>query len=226
MTGDGDEVPHLGYRKGRKGSAKGYPDPIEGRCNAAVDGKNGVRRRCKSRAGWGTDTPGYGMCRTHGGTAPNARASATAAMYADRFAGRIRFGQVLEVDPRLGLLAEFHRTNGFVAYLQQEIAATAGEDGRPALTRTAVTQAGEREDVVPLVKVWQWERKHLAAVAKMLEDIGFNDAQLDLFAAYQEHVIDVIEGVVRDLGHDPHAPAVAAAVGRRLELVAGGLSAP
>lgn len=215
-----DDAPHLSRRKRLPAGADGWPEPVEGRCNHRLV-RNDVPHRCGRRAGWGTATPGYGECRTHGGQLPNKRAAATQQMYADRFAGRIRFGQVLETDPRLGLLQEFNLTNGMVAYLVQELADTAGVDGRPELMQQVATAGGgSHRDVHPLVRVLQWERAHLARIAKMIEDIGFSEEQLDLFRAYQDRVVDLIEAVVRDLGRDPDDPEVRRLVAGRLALVA------
>jgi hypothetical protein len=196
------------------GDDEGWPPKQPGKCNARriVGGK---KKRCLRAAGWGTDHPGYGLCKGDLGRTPAAKRNAVREEYRTTMAGRARFGEVLDIDPFMGLLNEIGRTAGFMAHVQRRIAATAGEDGDPVLTQT--TSAGEIPSA--LWKILVEERKHFAAVCKMAHDAGIGKVTVDLVAAYQSRFLDILEATLRAAGVDPDAPEVSAAIVRHLALI-------
>jgi hypothetical protein len=137
------------------------------------------------------------------------------ALYADKMAGKTRFGQVLETDPRLGLLGEVNRSAGFLVYLQERISETEGETGHVELSEMGRT--GPAPTV--LVKLWKEEREHFARICKLAIDAGIEREKLDLIVSYTERVLDLIENVLRALGLDPDSPEVDAIVTRQLALI-------
>ena len=58
----GQPEPHGPRAPAPDADGDGYPPKRPGRCNArrTVGGK---KKRCGRLAGWGTDHPGYGLCR-------------------------------------------------------------------------------------------------------------------------------------------------------------------
>lgn len=85
------------------------------------DGHYGKKGQpCERNAGWGTDHPGVGYCRSHGGTskAPSV-VKFNARMMADAKARRenARFGMHVEIGPSQALLAMVHEAAGNVATL-------------------------------------------------------------------------------------------------------------
>ena len=73
---------------------------------------------CGHRAGWGTDHPGFGRCKLHGGCSPSGRAAAQRQMAA---AAVQRFALAVDVDPHEALLQDIQRTAGIVAYCERQI---------------------------------------------------------------------------------------------------------
>jgi len=197
------------------GDDEGWPPKREGKCNARRI-VNGVKKRCARAAGWGTDHPGFGLCKGDLGRTPAAKRNAVREEYRATMAGRARFGEVLDIDPFMGLLNEIGRTAGFMAHVQDRIADTAGPDGDPVITQ--VTSAGEIPSA--LWKILMEERRHFAAVCKMAHDAGIGKVTVDLVAAYQERFLDLVEAALRAGGVDPDAPEVSAAIVRHLALVA------
>ena len=131
------------------------------------------------------------------------------------YAGRLRFGQRVEVDPTTGLLDVVAKTAGFAAYVEQQLREAAGVDSDVPLTEKGIDGLD-----VPrtLVELWLRSQRQLAAVCKMAIDAGIQQQQLDLVRSYQDRVLDLVEGVLRDLGHDPDSISTSAVVMRRLAL--------
>jgi hypothetical protein len=203
--------------------ADGYPLPLPGYCNARNPKTMG---RCGRPEGHGTDYR-VGPCRAHGGRHPNGRRSAALATYAEVYSHDTLFGQALDLDPMVGLLEVGGKLAGFTAYLEREITrrADADADGRVQLVQQVTSANGAREMPDVLVGMWLDALDRQAKAHKLALDAGAQRAQLDLFAAYRDRVLDVLEAVLRDVGVDPDDPAVSEKVASRLMLVAGGLRA-
>ncbi len=95
----------------------------------AVDGgprrdKCGGRKRgpegglCTRPAGWGTQHPGYGSCKLHGGSTPNHNAKAERAAAADLAE---KYSVPRDVHPLDGVMEQYHRYAGQVAFLEQQV---------------------------------------------------------------------------------------------------------
>jgi hypothetical protein len=95
----------------------------------AVDGtprrdKCGGRKRgpegglCARPAGWGTQHPGYGACKLHGGSTPNHNAKAERLAAGDL---ADRYSVPRDVHPLDGVLEQYHRYAGQVAYLERQV---------------------------------------------------------------------------------------------------------
>ena len=81
---------------------------------------------CKQVKGYGTDHPGYGACKRHGGTTPNGKKHAALERARTELArvkgGMTFYGRRLQVDPEQALLEEMQRTAGAVRWLEAVMA--------------------------------------------------------------------------------------------------------
>lgn len=174
---------------------------------------------CKHEAGWGTDHPGHGKCKLHGGATPNHRRAAQREIAAEAVA---TYGLPREVAPHQALEEELWRAAGHVAFLAAEVASL--DD---AELTAPVGVAGESEDGVRhhprfephvLVRLYQSERRHLAEIAKTCIAVGLEERRVQVAERQGELLAKVIRGVLSDLGvaDRPEVPKV---VRRHLALV-------
>ncbi len=71
-TDSGPELDAHGERLSKQ--TKGSAEPLEGKCGAKIKNavaRFGEMRYCTREAGWGTEHPGFGSCKFHGGSTPN-----------------------------------------------------------------------------------------------------------------------------------------------------------
>lgn len=172
--------------------------------------------RCQKQAGWGTNHPGYGRCRLHGGNTPSgvkegARLRAEAEV--------VTYGLPREIDPQDALVEELYRTAGHVAYLAMVI----GELEQSELKQYAsagVDRALVWEKPSVWLELYQRERKHFAQIAKTCIDVGIEERRVQIAEQQGQLIAQVLRGVLADLGvaDHPDAPEV---VRRHLTLVGG-----
>lgn len=158
----------------------------------------GARRRstgepCLAIAGSGTDHKGIGRCKFHGGNTRNHRKNAVVREAKTR---RATLGLPVEVPASEALLWVVHATAGHAAWLSQEVAALPRE------------QLGEHEGRV-LVEMYGQERDRLTRASKAALDAGADARQLDLAEKFGSIAVQVIAGILDDLGvrNHPDAPA-------------------
>lgn len=165
---------------------------------------------CQHQAGWGTDHPGHGRCKFHGGASPSGRKHARTQQARQAVD---RYGLPREIDPHDALLEEVHRAAGAVSWLGQIVAVL--HDDKGDLVES--TMFGEQPSV--WLKLYQQEREQLRRVAKTAIDAGIAERQVRLAEQQGELIAQVIRGVLEDLGvaDRPEVPQI---VRRRLELVA------
>lgn len=188
----------------------------KGYCGAKL--RQGREGWCGNFAGQGTEHPGYGYCRKHGGTSPAlTRAAATeqAKEAVDNY------GLPRDIDPHSALLEELARTAGHVAFLQR----VTGELEQGAMVGPVGGGQGGFPSWEPSVwiRLYQAERKHLTQVAKTCVDVGIEERRIKLAEEQGELIARVINGVLGDLSLTKkqleEAPQV---VGRHLRLAAAG----
>lgn len=161
---------------------------------------------CTRPAGWGTPHPGTGRCKLHGGSLPGSVKGARRIQAEQAVAA---YGLPVDVDPMVAILQEVARTNGHVLWLHRLIGAM-----------DADSLVGDGS-ISPWLELYQRERRHLAAVSRDARSLGIEQTKLDLIVSYQTGVVDLLERVLRDLGHDPDTPEVSRVVLAHLEQVAG-----
>lgn len=193
-----------------------YGPALTGKCNAKLDKPDG-KRRCKNPAGYRTAHSGYGPCYHHFGSTPAQNRNAAADQYAAEYAGQIRFGEVIDTDPMVGILTEVGRSAGFIAFLERKLHSLADRSlgGDPPIL--VETDSGPQAS--PLVTLWRVERREFATKCKIASDMGLAAAQATVLEVLGGALAKLVEGVVQDLGHDPHDPQVEVMVQRRLELL-------
>lgn len=133
--------------------------------------RDGSGDTCKRPAGWGTDHPGYGSCKLHGGSMTSHKIRAKKEQAAQAAAA---YGLPIDIDPAQALLQEVHRTAGHVAWLGALVADMERRDlvwGIAEQTDTTGPEGGSSQTktkATPNVwlQLYRDERKHLAAVCR------------------------------------------------------------
>lgn len=188
--------------------------------------RDGTGDPCGLRAGHGTDHPGIGCCRRHGGNTKAHRARAQQQL-AERAVAT--YGLPIEIDPRDALAQELWRTAGHVAWLGQLIAAM--EQGELTQLSPGGTYEGydgeERAILWERPSVWielyQRERRHLRSVAKDCAAAGVEERRMQLAELLGGQLAQVIGAILRDLDvfDRPETPGV---VRKHLAVIEGTVS--
>lgn len=167
--------------------------------------KNG--KPCGMDAGWGTDHPGVGACKLHGGSTPNAILNAAKQQ-------AIVMGLAVDVEPHEALLQCIRITAGEVMYCQQMIAELAPEDavGHPKeiIRRQGSTgedgfvDVEETREKVPMMNIWIRARAasidRLAKYSKMALDAGVNERRVRIAESMASVLAPVFKTVFDELG--------------------------
>lgn len=167
--------------------------PAHAKCGARR--KNGDR--CKQAAGWGTDHPGTGRCKLHGGSTP---AHTTAARYEQALAAVATYGLPRDIDPAAALLEEVHRTAGHVAWLASKIRELDDDDLTWGITQETEKNAAmfvgtdRKSQAKPSVwlELYHRERRHLVRVTKAALDAGISERLVRLAERQGTMLADVI----------------------------------
>lgn len=173
---------------------------------AAHDRYCGANKRqgegtCKRPTGWGTDHPGTGRCKLHGGSTPDHKNAAKLEIARRAVA---TYGLPREVTPDVALLEEVHRTAGHVAWLAEIVAEIEHEDlvwGKTEEAEKNATEFGGVDTTYKAVpNIWlvlyQQERKHLATVAKAAIDAGIAERQVRIAEQQGQMLAKVINRVL------------------------------
>lgn len=156
---------------------QGHEGPEHDKCGAKKRKGGGS---CGQTAGWGTDHPGVGPCKLHGGAT---RAHVTAARNERARQAVVAYGLPREIDPAAALLEEVHRTAGHVAWLAAKVAEHQEDDLVWGLVEEADKTATEfpgldtKHAARPSVwlDLYQRERRHLVQVSKTALDAGISE---------------------------------------------------
>jgi hypothetical protein len=144
--------------------------------------QKGTGPPCSRPPGWGTEHPGYGSCKFHGGSTSNAGVAAARAEARE-------FGRPIPVTPTQAIRAVLHATAGDLAYAQAKLLEVSengilDEKGRP--------------------HVWYRLRENkllqVAKVAKMATDMGVSERMANLAAEQTAMMGEFLEEVVEAVG--------------------------
>jgi hypothetical protein len=159
-------------------------------CGAKARSHDGT---CLQPAGWGTDHPGRGRCRFHGGNAPThiarAKREALAEAAATYLARR-------DLPPAEALAEVLGLTAGAVAWLAWRVA----EDEKPD---------------ADVVRLYGEERDRLARVSKAALDVGLDERRVALAEGQGRAVAMLLQQVLGDLELTREQRALAPEVVRR-----------
>ena len=155
---------------------------------------------CTRPAGWGTDHPGFGQCKLHGGST---QSGTKAAAERQAIAAVETYGLPREVAPHEALIEELHRTAGHVAWLGMMVRDLESDQLHGPVGGGLNSYPSEEPHV--WLKLYQAERKHYAHVAKTCVDVGIAERQVALAEAQGQLIATIIVGVLRDLDIDPRS---------------------
>jgi hypothetical protein len=208
------------------------PDPItiEGRCNART--RKGTP--CTFQAGWGTGHQGTGRCKLHGGASPQAELSGAVTLARREM---LVMGRPLDMEPHEALLECIRIAAGEVAYASERIAELDAADAVGPVVSThrrplkeekgAEDPRTEVEEVrveAPALHIWIVVRQHamdrLVNYSKIALAAGVAERQVRLAEQQGQLLVEVIRGVLTDLGVNEH-PEAPAVVRKHLTLIAG-----
>lgn len=179
---------------------------------------------CPEMAGGGTDHPGYGPCRGHGGTSASGKMSAARERAFVQVAELKRasrfYGQVIQISAEQALQEEVGRSVGVVRWIEDKIAQWGAvvpiklneETGLPPLIEMVegfrAVAIGDSEYAAWL-RMYQIERAHLARVAKACIDAGLSAKMVGLWEMQADMMYKIITLTCEKLGVDPdRLPAV------------------
>lgn len=181
----------------------------DGKCNSL---KRNGQERCELPAGSGTDHPGWGACRYHGGNSPALRKSAVRAQVRD-------MAQELDMDPHDALLFAVRLAAGTVNWIRSRILdlEESGSDG------TSEELAAEAAMIESLHKVYGEERDRLAKAAKLAIDAGIDERRIQLEEDQGVLIAKAVTAILTDIGLTPEQKKNAPAIARKhlLALSAG-----
>lgn len=141
---------------------------------------------CRHEAGWGTETPGVGRCKMHGGASPNGRLHA-ARLAANAAAARL--GVAEPIDPHEALERVVAVVHGGVEYLRRRVL---------ELDDVEVLD-GESGQLHPTARAFVAELDRLARVAKTATDAGVDERRIQLDERRADLVAALLRAVVDDL---------------------------
>lgn len=169
-------------------------------CNGKMKGR--INEYCHKGAGWGTDHPGVGRCKMHGGAAPTYKAEAMALA-----AGQAveQYGLPREIDPHTALLEELYRTVGHVEWLRVQVASLETDD---MYGPVGGGQGGfPSSEPHVFIGMYREERKHLAKVAKSCIDAGIEERQVRIAEQQGQLFAAALQAILIKLGVADHPDA-------------------
>lgn len=186
----------IGARKknGKVASKLPWKEP-DTRCNGRKSGGNGY---CGQKAGWGTDHPGIGRCKKHGGATK---------LYGEQvqkiraYRSVEQYGLPVEIDPHTALIQELERTVGHVEWLRIRVGElqTAAMHGPVGGGQGAIPE--EKANI--WIEMYRAERAHLIRVAKSCVDAGIEERRVQIAEAQGMMIATVIKAILTELVDAP-----------------------
>jgi len=174
----------------------------EGKCGARTKAQD----LCRKGAGWGTDHPGFGACKLHGGNMPN---HIRAAQLHEAAEAVQYYGLPRDVDPFDALLEELARTAGHVDWLRMQVGTLTDSDLINPVGTAGPTESGAiqtpRYEPHAFVRLYQEERDHLTKVAATCIKVGIDERKIEIAERQGALIAVVLNGVLKELGIDPES---------------------
>jgi hypothetical protein len=204
---DGFKVPKLPKQKKKSRGTPGASAKAGVQCGAKKRGGG----KCTLAAGWGTNHPGIGSCKLHGGSVPNHVKAAARDEY------RTLFGKPAEINPVEAILKCIAIRNGEINWLSERMANLQEREWieDTLMGRQFNLYARERRAAL----------NDLARYSQMALSMDLSARAVKLAESYGETLATLLHGVLYDpeLALTPEQLAVAPVVVRRhLILLQGG----
>lgn len=193
----------------------------------AKQGKNPVHdadgnELCTRPAGWGTDHPGFGRCKLHGGSTSS---HVVAGMVAMAEQAVKTYGLPVDVSPTEALLDEVKWTAGHVSWLRARVQEmeerTLSWGIKSVVDKGDGMETTEAAGTPVLLDLYHRERKHLLDVCKAAIAAGIEERRVRLAESQGALLADVIRRILADLDLSPEQSArVSEVVPRHLRAVA------
>jgi hypothetical protein len=216
----------VGLRVRRDGDCDGTrPDPVAAAdpkapayCGATKKSGDG---HCKRPQGWGTNHPGVGRCKLHGGASP--QAEVTGVVQLARREAVVMGAPIDNLTPEVALLECIRIAGGEVAYASERIAELQPEDAvgpvittRPLKEEKGAEHPSERvyEEGPPALHIWiEVRAKAMDRLVKYSEvaiKAGLEERRVRVAEAQGQLMAEAVRGILVDLGvaEDPRAPEV------------------
>lgn len=139
-------------------------------------------------AGWGTNHPGIGSCKLHGGSVPNHVRAAASAEY------RKLLGNPIEISPDEALMRCIHIRSGEIVWLTARIAKL---DEKKWLEDTMI---GKQFHIYARER--QAAMRDVARFAQMAISMNIAERQVRLAEMYGEMLANLLSGILQELS--PH----------------------
>lgn len=164
--------------------------------------------------------PGATVCAMHGGKAPKVKAAAARRVAVAEAQRRLDIPA--NVDPRDALTEELARSIAWVRWLGGKVdaqddtalvwGATKAVDKLPGPASFGGVERTEEAKPSIWWTMYVEERKRLVETAKVAHACGVEDRKVQLAVRQAELLLQVVTGLVADLGHDIEEPATKRAV--------------
>lgn len=192
---------------------------------ALCGGKKRKGGKCTQPAGWGTQHPGAGRCKLHGGSGPAAQVKGLVELA--RREQQV-MGAPLSIEPQDAILECIRIAAGEVAYSSERIAELEVADAiGPVMTRmerSAETDVEEVREGPPALHIWivirQQAMDRLVAYSFAALKAGIEERRVRVAEQQGMLLAQAIQGILRELGVSDK-PEVAGIVRKHLTLVAG-----
>lgn len=185
---------------------------------------------CQKKAGHGTDHPGLGRCRNHGGASPQANLGGRVELARRQAAA---MGRPLDIDPVEAILECVRITAGEVKYFSDRIAEI-DEDDVLAQVETHVDRKADGDDGLSYSQTTKgppqlhiWIRARHAAMRELREHskvaivAGIAERHVRIAERQGQLIAGALDRILTELGVRDH-PKAATAIRRELTLIAGG----
>lgn len=192
----------------------GPASPVAGRARQKrakqgdLDGLCGATKRsgepCLREAGWGTDHPGSGRCKHHGGAVPNQKVAAA-------IEESKHLSQSLDLTPAQAIDGVLKLSAGQLAYITMKVA---------SLDEDELFEKLESGQVVDnrWVRAQRRSMMDLAQFSKVAADMGVDERMAQLAEQHTAFIQELVEGVFSDVGLTKEQRAkVGPAMRKRLE---------
>jgi hypothetical protein len=180
--------------------------------------KCGAKKRqgegcCRRPAGWGTDHPGTGKCKLHGGAT---RSSRVAAIEEQARQAVITYGLPRDIAPTDALLEEVRYSAGHVAWLREQVAVLEArslvwgvtEEAEKNATEFAGTDTTRSAAMNMWLDLYHKERRYLLDVTKAVIAAGVEERRVKLAEAQGSLLNDVIRRILARLSLSPEQSAL------------------